>query len=76
MASDFFAPPQKTKVQNLSRWWFQFFFYVHHYLGKISHLSNIFQMGWNHQLVIDGGLYINKEWMNLFPNSKAVILSF
>ena len=25
--------------------------YVHPYLGKISNLTNIFQMGWNHQLV-------------------------
>ena len=26
-------------------------FHVHPYLGKISHLTHIFQMGWNHQLV-------------------------
>ena len=26
-------------------------FYCHPYLGKISNLTNIFQMGWNHQLV-------------------------
>ena len=25
------------------------YFYFHHCLGKISHLTNIFQMGWNHQ---------------------------
>ena len=25
-------------------------FYFHPYLGKISNLTNIFQMGWNHQL--------------------------
>ena len=25
-------------------------FYFHPYLGKISHLTNIFQTGWNHQL--------------------------
>ena len=24
-------------------------FYFHPYLGKWSHLTNIFQMGWNHQ---------------------------
>ena len=34
-----------------SRWWFQIFFNVHPYLVKISNLTNIFQMGWNHQLV-------------------------
>ena len=28
--------------------WFQFFF--HPYLGKWSNLTNIFQIGWNHQL--------------------------
>ena len=27
-------------------------FYFHLYLGKISKLTNIFQMGWNHQLDI------------------------
>ena len=27
-------------------------FYVHPYLGKISNLTNIFQMGWNHQPVM------------------------
>ena len=25
--------------------------YFNHYLGKISHLTDIFQMGWNHQPV-------------------------
>ena len=35
----------------ISRWWFQIFFYVHPYLGKIPILTNIFQLGWfNHQL--------------------------
>ena len=28
------------------------YFYFHPYLGKWSNLTNIFQMGWNHQLVI------------------------
>ena len=27
------------------------FFYFHPYLGKIPNLTNIFQVGWNHQLV-------------------------
>ena len=26
-------------------------FYFHPYLGKLSNLANIFQVGWNHQLV-------------------------
>ena len=29
-------------------------FYFHPYLGKWSNLTNIFQMGWNHQLVMFG----------------------
>ena len=29
-------------------------FYFHPYLGKIPILTNIFQMGWNHQLVLLG----------------------
>ncbi len=37
-------------LQKKTRWWFQIFFYFHPYLGKISNLTNIFQMGWNHQL--------------------------
>ena len=28
---------------------FKYFFYFHPYLGKIPNLTNIFQMGWNHQ---------------------------
>ena len=33
----------------ITRWWFQNKKYVHPYLGKITILTNIFQMGWNHQ---------------------------
>ena len=33
---------------------FKCFFLFHPYLGKWSNLTNIFQMGWNHQLVIMG----------------------
>ena len=29
-------------------------FYVHPYLGMISNLTNSFQKGWNHQLVLEG----------------------
>ncbi len=35
-----------------SRWWFQTFFIFTPILGKISNLTNIFQMGWNHQPVM------------------------
>ena len=30
-------------------------FYFHPYSGKCSNLTNIFQMGWNHQLVVERG---------------------
>ncbi len=34
---------------SIPRWWFQRFF-IFTPMGKISDLTNIFQMGWNHQL--------------------------
>ena len=38
-------------------------FYFHPYLGKLSNLTNIFQMGWNHQPVIPGlGLMFPCSW--------------
>ena len=41
-----------NKMPNIfrTRWLFPLFFYVHPYLWKIPMLTNIFQMGWNHQL--------------------------
>ncbi len=42
-------------------------FYFHPYLGKIPILTNIFQMGWNHQLVKD--LFL---WWCLCACSKIV----
>ena len=40
-----------------SRWWFQIFLlFSTRKLGKWSNLTNIFKMGWNHQLVIDQGI--------------------
>ena len=35
---------------SMSRWWFQIFVIFYSYLGKISNLTNIFQMGSNHHL--------------------------
>ena len=40
-------PPSNN--DNYTGWWFQIPFYFHPYLGKIPKLTNIFQMGWNHQ---------------------------
>ena len=34
-----------------SRWWFQTIFIFSHTWGNDPILTNIFQMGWNHQLV-------------------------
>ena len=36
---------------NSTRWWFQIFFIFTPIQGKVSNLTNIFQMGWNHQPV-------------------------
>ena len=37
-------------IRKKTRWWFQRFFNIHPYLGKIPILANMFQMGWfNHQ---------------------------
>ena len=51
-AKNFMMPEHST-----TRWWFQIYVYFHPYLGKISNLTNMFQMGWNHQLV--------KIWFNI-----------
>ena len=51
-----------------TRWRFQIFFYFHRYLGSIPILTNIFQRGWNHQLVYD--------WMCFFlEDTKSLTLS-
>ena len=54
--------------QESARWWFQTFFNVHPYLGKESILTNIFQMGWNHQLECekpgdDGRILLNQTFL-------------
>ena len=40
-----------NKFQQWPGWWFRIFFMFTPYLGKIPILTNIFQMGWNHQPV-------------------------
>ena len=38
----------------LSRWWqLKYFLFSPRKLGKISNLTNVFQMGWNHKLVMN-----------------------
>ena len=40
-----------TRCIFVTGWWFQAFLIFNPYLGKWSNLTDIFQMGWNHQLV-------------------------
>ena len=49
-------------------------FYVHPYLGKISILTNIFQVGWNHQL--DKRHHLGAYVWNIFqaPNQQTQAL--
>ncbi len=59
----------------MSRWWFQIsnIFYFHPYLGKISNLTNIFQMGWNHQLVHLCSLKLQKCGIPQRPANDEVL---
>ena len=41
----------------MSGWWFQIFFYFHPYSGTWPNLTNIFHMGWSHQLDVVGPSY-------------------
>ena len=42
-------------------------FYFHFYLGKWSNLTNIFHMGWNHQLVnFRNGKWTSEQTLRLF----------
>ena len=62
------------------------FFYVHPYLGKISNLTNIFQMGWNYQPVVHFStscgcfnyshvlLHILFGWPPFFPCRRQKVL--
>ena len=53
------------------------YFYFHPYLGKIYNLTNIFEMGWNHQpvlicLFID---ILRKRFRVEKPKEQAAVLS-
>lgn len=39
---------ERFTIMDIMGWWFQTFFFVHPYLGKVSNLTCIFQMGWNY----------------------------
>ena len=51
--------------------------YFHLYWGKWSNLTNIVQLGWNHQLVIDIQKIINHLWKEIhtfqFPSFLVVV---
>ena len=48
-------------------------FYVHPYLGKIPILTNMFQMGWNHQPVPD---IVAKYFSGEGPRLSNINMSF
>ena len=63
---------------SFSGWWFQFFLIFTPIWGKISILTNIFQMGWNHQLediVFPAVFFQEYNWQHGYfsPRSKALI---
>ena len=49
--------------RQFTKWWFQICFNFHPYLGKIPILTNMFQMGWNHQPVYHP---LQRWWMDHF----------
>ena len=59
------------------------FFYFHPYFGKIPSLTNIFQLGWNHQLVTSNYVFfwavlmvmsLHEQWMIMFQESYMMSL--
>ena len=46
----FVAHIKKTNIQTTTGWWFQIFVIFTATWGDDPNLTNIFQMGWNHQL--------------------------
>ena len=53
----------------VTRWWFQICFFPP-YLGTWSNLTNIFQMGWNHQL---GKKYLTLPVWSVHGNSRQCL---
>ena len=42
---------RRIVIEHISRWWqLNYYLFSPRKLGKITILTNIFQMGWNHQL--------------------------
>ena len=51
------------------------YFFFHPYLGKIPILTNIFQMGWNHQLEIVDTFVGPLWWSNIAMEMEILLLS-
>ena len=51
-------------------------FYFHPYLGKIPILTNIFQMGWNHQLDWDARLHMSYVLKQVFIMKLFCVTTF
>ena len=49
---------RRFETWKCSRWWFQIFFVFTPILEKKNSLTNIFGMGWNHQLVLVGSHFL------------------
>ena len=52
------------------------FFNFHPYLGKIPILTNIFQMGWNHQLVTISPVFFSGSKKTNFEKNRSLWLFF
>ena len=57
----------QLKVQSVSRWWFQICVIFIPTFGKLSNFTKIFQMGWNHQLV----LVLKKRMISMMERFEA-----
>ena len=56
---------RRKRQKRWSRWWFQIWFYfLPRKLGKWSNLTNMFQMSWNHQLVMSFCVQKDVYWKN------------
>ena len=65
------AQSAATLATYSTRWWFHVF-YFHPYLGKWSKLTDIFQMGWNHQVVNGGWLFLRRFSHAEFHKNRRV----
>ena len=59
-----------TWSYRFSRWWFQIFFIFTPIWGRFSNLTNIFQMGWNHQPVFLVALLFGKLYSELLDEYR------